>query len=44
MAIRDSKNSHAKHETLIRSLIKKYESNGLYVEADHISHLHGRPP
>ena len=44
MAIRDSKNSRAKHETLIRALIKKYESNGLYVEADHIGHLHGRPP
>ena len=44
MTVRNFKDSRAKHETLIRALVKKYEANGLYVEADHISHPHGRPP
>ena len=44
MAMRISERSRTQHNTLIRALAKKYESQGYRVQADHIGHPNGRPP
>jgi hypothetical protein len=44
MAIRITEQSRTAHARLVRALADQYESQGYYVQADHIGHRNGSPP
>ncbi|GAG15959.1 unnamed protein product, partial [marine sediment metagenome] len=44
MATRITERSRTAHAQLIRALVREYESQGYYVQADHIGHRNGSPP
>jgi len=44
MAIRITEQSRTAHGRLVQALAQQYESQGYYVQADHIGHRNGSPP
>jgi len=44
MATRMTERSRTAHAQLIRALVGEYESQGYYVQADHLGHRNGSPP